>query len=461
MLTDTDLDALRASVRGTVSSPGDQAYDAGTLSRNPTLVHRPDAVLGAADAGDVQAAVRWAGERGIPLAVQATGHSVSSPMGEGLLINTSRLQDLVVNPDDGTATVAAGVLWRSLLQQSVPLGLTGAHGSTGTVGMVGYAGGGGLPVMGRALGFASDHVRSIEVVTPDGRLRQVDPEGDDAELFTLLRGGKGNFGIITAMTYELSPFQEFYGGGLMYPETAGTEVLDAFLDWTDQLPSDASASLAFMHLPDAPFLPEELRGTAPVHLRFGLFGSGEEGDQLIEPMRRAAPPFMDTVAPMDYQNVGSIHMDPDEPMPVLERGALLSSLPAEAFLQEVGPGSDTPLLMAELRLMGGALATEPESEDVVPGRDSAFNLFAVGLNAPPLADATAAALDRLSEATADYSTGSIINMHGPAGDAADRQRAWEPADFARLQEGKSVYDPQNLFRFGHAVPLSDPGVSVP
>ena len=453
MLTDTDLDALRIAVRGPVSSPGDPAYDADTLTRNPTLMHRPDAVLGAADAGDVQAAVRWAGERGIPLAVQATGHSVSAPMGEGLLINTSRLQDLAVNPDDGTATVAAGVPWRSLLQQSVPLGLTGAHGSSGTVGVVGYAAGGGLPVMGRALGFASDHVRSVEVVTPDGHLRQVEPEGDDAELFTLLRGGKGNFGIITSMTYELTPFQEFYGGGLMYPETAGAEVLNAFLDWTAQLPSDASASLAFMRLPDVPFLPEELRGSNPVHLRFGLFGSSEEGDQLIEPMRRVAAPFMDTVGPMDYQNVGSIHMDPDEPMPVLERGALLSSLPAEDFLQQVGPGSDTPLLMAEIRLMGGAMAAEPEIADVVPGRDAAFNLFALGLSAPPVAEATAAALDRLSEATAAYSSGSLINMHGPAGDAADRRRAWEPAAFARLQEAKGVYDPQNLFRFGHAVPF--------
>ncbi|MCC3278477.1 FAD-binding oxidoreductase [Arthrobacter sp. zg-Y40] len=460
MLTDTDLEDLRVAVRGPVSFPGDPGYDTDTMTVNPTLMHHPEAVLGAAGATDVQAAVRWAGERGIPLAVQATGHSVSSPMEEGLLINTSRLQDVVINPDDGTATVGAGVRWRTLLQQTVPLGLTGAHGSSGTVGIVGYSAGGGLPVMGRALGFGSDHVRSIEVVTPDGRMRHVESEGDDAELFTLLRGGKGNFGIITAMTHELTPFQDFYGGGLMYPEAAGPEVLQAFLDWTAQLPSDASASLAFLHLPDVPFLPEELRGTAPVHVRFALFGSREEGDLLIEPMRRVSVPFMDTTGPMDYSGIGSIHMDPDGPMPTMERGALLSSLPTAELLEQVGPGSDTPLMMTEIRLMGGAMDTEPDIEDVVPGRGSAFHLFTVGLNAPPVADATASAMERLSAATAAYSTGTMVNMHGPAGDPRDRRRAWAPAAFERLQEAKAVYDPQNLFRFGHAVPLPEPGTSM-
>lgn len=456
MLTQTDLDSLGTAARGPLSSPDDPGYARDTVGLNPALVHRPDAVLGAADAGDVQEAVRWAGRRGIPLAVQATGHSVSAPMDEGLLVNTSRLQDITVDADAGTATVGAGVQWRSLLRESVPLGLTGAHGSSGTVGTVGYATGGGLPVMGRALGFGSDHVQSIEIVTPDGQLRQVAADSEDAELFTLLRGGKGNFGIITSMTHKLVPFDEFYGGGLMYPETAGPQVLDGFLAWTAQLPSDASASLAFLHLPDAPFLPEELRGTAPVHLRFALFGSREEGDELLEPMRRVASLLMDTAGPLDYLQVGSIHMDPEGAIPTVERGSLLSSLPAEAaeeLLRQVGPGSNTPLLMAEIRLMGGALATGPDVEDVVPGRSSAFHLFLVGLNIPPVAGPAADAVARLSETMDPYSTGSLVNMHGPAGDARDRRRAWEPAVFDRLQTAKNIYDPQNLFRFGHAVPV--------
>ena len=456
MISDADLEALSATVHGPVSRPGDAAYERDTATYNLSLIHAPDAVLGAAHAGDVQNAVRWAARRDIPLAVQATGHAVSAAMDEGLLINTSRLQDVVVDPDAGTATVGAGVRWSSVLEASVPLGLTAAHGSSGQVGAVGYTSGGGLALMGRALGYGSDHVQSLTVITPDGQLHLVEPAGEDAELFTVLRGGKGNFGVITSMTFALTPFQEFYGGGLMYPDRTAPDVLSAFLEWTAQLPSDASASLAFLHLPDAPFLPPELRGTSPVHLRFGLFGSAEEGDTLLEPMRRAAPAFIDTAGPMDYRGVGGIHQDPDEPMPGMERGALLSDLPQDAadeLLRQVGPDSGSTLLMTEIRLMGGALAVAPEAEDAVSGRDAAFHLFLIGLNAPPFAESTAAALDSLSDAVAPYATGSLINFHGPAGDERNRERAWTPEVYQRLRTAKGRYDPQNLFRFGHAVPL--------
>ncbi|MCC9203943.1 FAD-binding oxidoreductase [Arthrobacter sp. zg-Y769] len=460
MLQDTDLENLRSVVHGPLSRPGNPGYAADTAGFNPSAVPRPDAVLGAAGVDDVQNAVRWAAERNIPLGIQATGHGAAAVMDEGLLINTSRLQDLAVDPDAGTATVGAGVRWRSVLGETVLLGLTGPHGSSGTVGVVGYASGGGLPLMGRALGFASDHVQGIEVVTPDGRLRQLEAGGsEDAELFAALRGGKGNFGVITSMTLGLTPFREFYGGGIMYPEDAGPEVLAAFRAWTTQLPSDASASLAFLHLPDVPFLPEELRGTAPVHLRFGLFGSREEGDTLLEPMRRISTPIMDTAGPMDYGAIDSIHMDPEDPVPSLDRGCLLGALPDEltdALTGQVGPGSNTPLMMTEIRLMGGALAMDPPVEDAVSGRDAAFNLYALGLNVPPVADATAAALDRLDDAVGPYTAGALINLRGHIRTEADARPAWDPEVLRRLQAAKAAYDPQNLFRFGPPVPLPVP-----
>lgn len=456
MIQDADLEVLSAVVRGRVSRPGDSEYDLDTAGFNPAVIQRPDVVLGAAGVQDVQNAVRWAARMGVPVGIQASGHGAVAAMAEGLLINTSQLQDLAVDPAAGTVTFGAGVRWGSVLAQAVPQGLTGPHGSSGTVGAVGYAAGGGLPLMGRALGFASDHVQSLDVVTPDGRLRHLEAGGDDAELFAALRGGKGSFGVITSMTLGLTPYQEFYGGGILYPEDAGPEVLEAFREWTAQLPSDASASLAFQHLPDAPFLPEELRGTAPVHLRFGLFGSAEEGDVLLEPMRHVSQPTMDTAGPMDYLAVGSIHMDPEDPVPIMANGTLLSAFPdalADELLRQVGPGSDTPLLMTEIRLMGGALATEPEVEDAVSGRAAQFHLFSVGLDVPPDADAAAAALERLDTAVEPYSVGSLINFQGASNGESRLDGLWEPEVFGRLQAAKATYDPQNLFRFGHTVPL--------
>ncbi|MDM7990153.1 FAD-binding oxidoreductase [Arthrobacter sp. zg-Y877] len=457
MLQDADLEALRRVVHGPLDSRGGPGYADGTAGFNPSVVQRPDAVLGAVDSEDVRNAVRWAAQRGVPVGMQATGHGAAAAMEEGLLINTSRLQDLAVDADAGTVTVSAGVRWRSVLERTVLLGLTGPHGSSGTVGVVGYASGGGLPLMGRALGFASDHVQSLDVVTPDGTLRHLEAgNSEDAELFAALRGGKGNFGVITSMTLGLTPFREFYGGGIMYPEDAGPEVLDAFRVWTAQLPSDASASLAFLHLPDVPFLPEELRGTAPVHLRFALFGSPESGNMLLEPMRHVSEPIMDTAGPMDYGAVDSIHMDPDAPVPSLDSGSLLGSLPedlADALLEQVGPGSDTPLMMTEIRLMGGALALDPPVGDAVSGRGAGFSLYSLGLNVPPVADATAAALDRLDAAVEPYTAGALINLRGHVRTEAGAQPAWDPEVLRRLQAAKATYDPQNLFRFGHAVPV--------
>ena len=453
MIQETDLEALRGSVGGIVSRPGEGAYAEDTASYNLALVHRPEAALGALDAGDVAKAVAWAAERGIPLGIQSTGHGVSAPMDEGLLINTSRLQHLEVDRTAGTVTVGAGVRWSSVLDELVPLGLTAAHGSSSGVGVVGYTVGGGLPLMGRSLGFAADHVRSFEIITPDGTARRVDPD-HEPELFTLLRGGKGNCGIVTEMTISAVPLGDFYGGQIIYPEESASEVLDLFRQWAPGLPDEASASLAFMHIPDAPFIPGELRGTAPVLLRFGLFGGQEQGDALLGPMR-ALPALGDTTGPMDYGRVDAIHDDPPGPMPSMERGMLLADLGEEAaaeLMRQVGPGSGTPLVMAELRLLGGALGAEPEFPDTVSGRSAGYHLFVLGVPGLPAEDAVEAALVRLGIAFEPHAAGTLVNFHGPAGDAQDRARAWDPEVYSAIRDAKAVWDPQNLFRYGHAVP---------
>lgn len=453
MIEESDLEALRGSVRGIVSQPGEAAYAEDTASYNLAQIHRPEAVLGALDAGDVARAVGWAAKRGIPLGVQSTGHGASVPMDEGLLINTSRLRDLEIDQAAGTVTVGAGVRWSDVLDELVPLGLTAAHGSSSGVGVVGYTLGGGLPLMGRSLGFAADHVIGFELITPDGTARRISPD-QEPELFTVLRGGKGNYGIVTEMTFRAVPLGEFYGGQIVYPEEAAREVLEVFRQWAPGLPAEASASLAFMHLPDVPFVPEELRGSAPVLLRFGLFGDREQGDALLEPMR-ALPQLQDTVGPMDYAAVDSIHDDPAGPLPSMERGMLLADLGEEEsaeLLNQVGPGSGTPLVMAELRLLGGALADAPEMPDAVSGRSAAFHLFILGVPGLPADDAVEAALVRLAVAFEPYAAGTLINFHGPAGDAQDRARAWDPEVYAAIRSAKATWDPQNLFRYGHAVP---------
>ncbi|CAH0159237.1 Mitomycin radical oxidase [Arthrobacter sp. Bi26] len=463
MLVSDDIHALSRAVGGPVVLPGSPEFAEETFAFNVATVHRPDVVLGAADAQDVAAAVKWAAEHRIPVSVQSTGHGADSAIDGGLLINTRRLQDLQIDPVERTARVGAGVKWRTLLEASVPHGLVGLHGSSTDVGVVGYTVGGGLPVLGRAHGFAADHVRSMDIVTADGALRRNDADAE-AELFSLMRGGKGNFGIVTALEFSLFPVSEFYGGGIIYPGADAATILAAFRQWLPTLPDDASPSVSLLRLPDMDFVPEPLRNQFVVHLRFAFLGNREDGDALLAPMRAVSTPLMDTAGPMSYLDVDQIHMDPADPLPFTEGGALLKDFGDETvadLLELTGDGSDCPLLLVEIRPLGGALSRPALSRpgvmpdavpDAVSGRDAAFLLFLVGFKVPPIAEAVAASIRGILAAMAPHSTGyTLVNFHGEPGDEADRARAWSPAVYERMRSAKATYDPGNLLRFGHAI----------
>ncbi|HET6240884.1 MAG TPA: FAD-binding oxidoreductase [Arthrobacter sp.] len=454
MLVNDDIHTLSMSVSGIVAAPDSPGFAEETFAYNAATVHRPDVVLGAADAQDVAAGVRWAAERRLPVSVQSTGHGADSAVDGGLLINTRRLQELKIDPVERTARVGAGVKWRSVLEASVPHGLIGLHGSSTDVGVVGYTVGGGLPVLGRAHGFAADHVRSMEVVTADGALRRIDAEAD-AELFALMCGGKGNFGIVTALEFSLFPLGEFYGGGIIYPGADAALILAAFRGWLATLPDAAAPSISLLRLPDLEFVPAPLRGQFVVHLRFAFLGNREDGDALLAPMRAVSTPLMDTAGPMSYLDVDQIHMDPPDPLPFTDGGALLKDFGEEAareLLRLAGDGTDCPLLLIEIRPLGGALSRGGVLPDAVSGRDAAFLLFLLGFKMPPVAEAVTGSIRAILAALAPYSTGyTLVNFHGEPGDEADRARAWSPAVYERMRAAKASYDPGNLLRFGHAI----------
>jgi FAD/FMN-containing dehydrogenase len=458
MIKDAALQDLHSRIGGVVLTAADEDYGKAGGGYNLAVNHTPDVIVRVTSAADVQATVAWAGEHDLPVAVMATGHGATEKITEGVLISTERLQDLEIDPDRRLARVAAGVKWKSLLAAALPHGLGGLCGSSPDVGIVGFTLGGGLPILGRAYGFAADRVRSIEVVTPDGQLRTVDAE-HEAELFEVLRGGKGNFGVVTAMEFELVELTDFYGGGLMYPGEDAETVLTAFRSWIVDLPDNACPSVSLLRLPDAPFVPEPLRGQFVVHVRFALAGTKEEGDRLLAPMRAVSTVIMDTAAPMRYEHIELVNMDPPEPLPYQEGGALLAEFGEEAqagLLAAVGPGAQTPLLMVEVRLLGGALARATAGRDAVSGRDAAFSLLGIGVLVPPIAELVPDGIAALLDAMRPWATGhTMVNFHGRAGDATDRARAWPPEIYPVLEHAKRRYDPHNMMRFGHALMLPD------
>ncbi|MGO4147664.1 FAD-binding oxidoreductase [Paenarthrobacter sp. YAF11_1] len=452
----SDVSELQLSVRGPVFTPADPGFAAEVAAFNLSTQHQPDLAFGALDAEDVSAAIRWAAERGVPVSVQSTGHGATNAIEGGLLISTRRMLELSIDPLEKTARVGAGVRWKAVVDLAGTFGLMGLCGSTTDVGVVGYTLGGGLPILGRKYGFASDHVIAFEIVTADGTLRRVTKD-ENSELFFLLRGGKGNLGIVTAMEFHLFPGSDLYAGGIYFDGEHAPEVLQAFRGWAPALPLEASASLAFLRLPDMEMVPEPLRGKFVIHLRYAYQGDLAAAAELVEPMRRSAPFMMDATGPLDATAFDSIHQDPDQPVPVLEHGFLLDRLDtseAETLLRHFGPGVESPVLLAELRLLGGALAKSADGDDIVGGRDAAFSFFMGAIAVPPMVSMLPAVFDAVHEDLRPAANaGTFVNLHGHFVDAEDRERPWRATALERLRKAKAELDPQNMFSFGHVVGL--------
>jgi FAD/FMN-containing dehydrogenase len=446
-----------AGITGSVLVPGDEQYAAQTALFNLHLALTPDIVVIPDDAADVQAAVRYAADRKMPIAVKNSGHQVVLPCEGGLLINTHRMAGVTVDPGRRTARVEAGTRWQEVLDAAEPHGLAPMPGSAPHIGVVGYTLGGGLsPVFGRSKGYAADHVVSIDVVAADGELRTATAD-DDPNLFWALRGCKGNFGVVTAIDIELFPVTHVYAGGLYLPGERSAEILHAWRTWVATLPEEATSSVAVMRLPDVPQMPEPLRGAFVLHLRFAFLGSTADGERLLTPMRAIAPALIDTVAEMPITQVGAIHNDPVDPAPYWDRVTTLRELPAEALdalLTAVGPDSGCELVSVEIRQLGGALAREAAVPNAVPSREARFCVFGIGIGPAEREAHLTAQLEGYVDTLKPWSSPHIIpNFLSPweATTPEAVQDIYGAAKYERLLAVKAAYDPENLFRVNHNV----------
>ncbi|WP_214320382.1 FAD-binding oxidoreductase [Nonomuraea sediminis] len=434
---DMTVKQLRELVAGPVLGPDDQGFEAEAVTFNTTVNARPALVVGALDRQDVAASVRFAAEQGLAVAVTSTGHgAVPGGMDGALVINTSRIREISVDPQARTVRIGAGNRWGEVVEACAPFGLMPPAGAAPGVGVVGYLLGGGLSPLGRVFGFAADHVRALEIVTADGTHRRVDAEQHE-DLFWALRGGGGGLGVVTAVEVGLFPVSSLYGGTVFYPGEHAADLLRAFRDWNDGLPDAACGSLALQRLPDVPQLPEPLRGRFVVALRFAYPGDPAEGARLLAPMRATAEAIIDTVGELPLTAFGAIHNDPTEPMPVWDRGDLLPALPdgaIDALLSAAGPqAADAPTLV-ELRRLGGALARAPRQENALGVRDAAYTLFVVGAPGAPSGPGLFATM-------APWTLGAgLPTMRGEA------PVATTPEVAARLAKIKATWDPAGLLR---------------
>jgi len=449
-----DAASLVAAVAGSVLLPGDAEYDDERAVFNLNHELTPAVIVVPESAADVQAAVRFAASQHRPVLVKTTGHQIVGSASGAVVIATHRMNGITIDPVGRSARVGAGVLWSEVVAKAVEAGLAPLNGSNPTVGVSGYTLGGGLsPTLGRSQGYAADHVRSLDVVTADAELRHVTAESEP-DLFWALRGGKGNFGVVTALEFDLFPVSRLYGGALYFPGERTADVLRVWTAWHPTTPETMVTSIAVMRMPSMPQVPEPLRDKFLVSVRIAYNGTSADGERMIEPLRAIAPAVLDTVRDMPYAEVASIHNEPTDPVPYYERGIMLREFPAEAqdkLIDLVGPEAKTDLVIAELRALGGAWDREPAVPNAVATRGMPYSLL--GVSAGPLEQeqqlkrSVAELLDGMKTWQGDR---RYVNNLAPD-EAADAAAIYGPERYERLAAIKKAFDPANLFRLNHNV----------
>jgi len=446
-----DIDDLRGRIRGAVYVPGQSGYD--TVGFNACAVNNPAAVIDAADRDDVAAVIAFAGEHGMTVAVQATGHGAVGTDRRSLLVRTGALDMCEVDPASRTARVGAGVRWQRVIDAAAPHGLAPVCGSAPGVGVVGLLSGGGVGPLVRTFGLSADYVRSFEVVTGDGVIRRAAPD-ENAELFWGLRGGKATLGLITEAVIELPELSEMYAGAIYFDGADAAPVLRAWRAWAQALPRTATTSVALMRLPDMPGVPPILAGRLTVAVRYASVAPQSVAAAELASMRAVAAPIFDGVGPMPYSALGAIHADPSDPVPAHEGGMLLTDLPDEAvqtLLQHAGPESATMLMMVELRQLGGALGDEPAVRSAFCHREAAFNLHAVGILVPPIADAVVADAAGLVDGMQRWATGGRLPNFVSSADPAIIRSCYDDDTVAWLAALARQLDPRGVLAVGQVV----------
>lgn len=449
---DEALRTLRDQVATHVALPGEAGYERCT-PWNVAAPVTPAAVVLATSVEDVAGTMRFAGEHGLTVTVQATGHGAVGVEQDTILVQTSAMKHCTVDPVSRTARVGAGACWQDVLDAATPHGLAPLCGSAPGVGVVGYLTGGGIGPLVRTFGLSSDHVRAFEVVTGAAAVLRATPE-ENADLFWGLRGGKATLGIVTSVEIDLLPIAEFYGGAVYFDGADAAAVLHAWASWAPGLPETVNTSIAIQQLPPLPGIPEPLAGRMTVAVRYTAVGDFAEAEQLLAPMRAVAAPVMDTVGVLPYAAIGMVHADPVDPMPINEDQALLTALPAEtvdALLATAGPGSGSPQVIVELRLLGGALARDPKHRSAFCHRGAAFSLAVIGVLMPEIAEMVIGHASAITQAMAPWWTGGQMPNFAPSHDRGRPARAYSEDTLHWLAALADRYDPARVLATGQVV----------
>ncbi len=441
---------LQKTIDGTVVVPSDAGYDEARRVVMGNFDGRPAAIVRPADDADVARIVSMAAESGVPLAVRSGGHSSAghSTNDGGIVVDVRDLNDIRIDVDGKTAWAQSGATAGAYLAATTEHGLATGFGDTASVGLGGITLAGGLGYLSRKYGMTIDELLAAEIVTADGQRQRVDAD-NTPELFWGIRGGGGNFGVVTRFKYRLRDVSQFTGGMLVLP--ASPEVITGFIAEADAAPDELSTIMMAMVAPPAPFLPAEVHGQLIVMAMMGYLGPPEDAERVLAPFRALATPLADMVGPKSY-----LEMFPPEPegyRPIAAgRVFYVDSVDQDfaAAVIEALKASTAVMTAVQFRVLGGAIARVPADATAYAHRNRKVMVNTVAM-APELAGLAE------QQAWVDDLSGRLQQGPGayPGFLGVDGQQrileAYPAATYERLVALKRQYDPANLFRGNHNI----------
>jgi FAD/FMN-containing dehydrogenase len=445
---------LQSRIDGQVLTAGDDAWDASRQTFNLTHDQQPAALVRVASAEDVAEAVRYAAKHGLRVAPQSTGHNAGpiEALEDALLVRTDDLQEVSIDVGARRARVGSGVRWAAVADPASAAGLAPLSGSSRDVGIAGYSLGGGMGWLGRKYGLQTNALTAVEIVTADGELRRIDHD-NETDLFWAVRGGGGNYGVVTALEFELFPVPELYAGSLFFPYERASDVMHAWHEFVSAgLPDEITTVARVMQFPPMEEIPELVRGKSFTILQAAYLGNEADGADLIRPLTELGPE-MNMFGMVEPGALGYLAMDPEDPMPYVGSSRMISDVSSagiDAFIDAAGPGSGSQLANVELRSLGGALGRRSPGHGARAKLDGDYLLFAVGgVFTPDGYGEVLRQADGVSEALTPWDSGTrYLNFEEGV---VDPQVFFDADTWRLLRALRTHWDPNGLFLANHEI----------
>jgi FAD/FMN-containing dehydrogenase len=448
--------SLRERVQGRVITRGDDGYDEARRVFNAMIDRHPAAIVQPANAQDVAAAVNYAREAGLDLAVRGGGHSVPGfgTVDDGIVIDLSGMRTVAVDPVTRRARAAGGATWADFNTATAAHGLASTGGVVSTTGVGGLTLGGGIGYLARGLGLACDNLVSAEVVTADGQIVTAS-ERENEDLFWALRGGSGNFGVATLLEFRLHPVSDVYGGPMFFDMADAQTVLRFYRDWIKDAPEAFGGFPAFQIAPPLPFIPEKRHGEAMLAFITCWAGPLDQGEAVLKALHDVAPVVAEHVGPVPYAALNSA-FDALYPPGALQhywKANFVRELTDDAIAAHLEWGPKVPVVNSTVHIypINGACHRVPGDATAFAHRDATFATVIAGMWPDPAQnEANIAWVRAYYDATAPHSeTGGYVNFM--SGDDQGRVPANYGANYERLRDVKRTYDPDNLFHMNQNI----------